>query len=188
MIGKFTKEESQYLSRVSDEPWLWLRNNFPEAKEWEDELFDLIDHIKNAFDETRKFRITICFAVELTLEDNNNYDLHIDDYGELIKIENASNSTTIFVINLRGKVVGKLRTEKEILPNDAAHISQIRELLIFWLNTKIEIYCKGFPWNPRNRQAVQKEIKSKQRTTLLSMDDYEKVLDTNLTKENPPAG
>ncbi len=179
MMIDLSEKERRYLRRISDEPWLWLRENFPEAKAWEDELFDLVDVIKAVWSECREYRINLCFAVELNTKDNPDIELTINRFQELQKLQNSCNSSLIFVINLRGNVVDQIDVGQEIVPRDVMYLSHRQGMLMFWLGPELGIYCKGYLWDPRNRREVEKEIKSKRRDQLLSMEDYQRVLDTH---------
>ena len=179
MISKLSSDERRVLTRIAHEPFYWLRKNFPEVKECEDDLFDLIDVIKHVWAGSRQHRINLCFALQLSAEDAKPTSLSIHDYTTLQKRQNSHNSTLVFLVDLKGNVVGEMDMGEEIEPIAVMNLSQMRGIVTFWLGADFKVFCKGYPWDPRNKQEVLKDIKSKRRDRLLSMEDYRTVLDTH---------
>lgn len=178
MIQKLSPEEQHHIKRISRQPYLWLREFQPELKQWEADLFDLIDKLKAVWEKSRELRVNLCFALQLDIVDNPSTSLTIHNYLELQKRQNACGSTLIYVIDLHGNVVDDLDLDDEIEPFSVRMLSSIRGIVIFWLGPEFEIFSKGIPWETDNKLEILKDIKSKQRYQILSMDDYKLILDT----------
>lgn len=73
-------------------------------------------------------------------------------------------------------MIGELDVEDEIDPSAIRMLSTMREAVVFWLGPELEILCKGITWNPKHKLEILRDIKSKRRYQLLSMDNYREVL------------
>ncbi len=179
MSSTLSADERHTLKRVTENPFWWLREQVPEAREWDDELFDLIDRIKAIWKECRIYRINLCFVLKLDIVAYPTAASNISDFKDLQKRQNLSGSTIIFEIDLKGSVIGEIHLEQEIEPTAVMVLSQKRQSVLFWLGPDLQFFVKGYHWDHRNRSEILKDIKSKRRTHLLSMEDYRKVLDTH---------
>jgi hypothetical protein len=179
MTPDLTKEERQTLARIADEPFYWLRQVLPELKDSEDLFFDLLDQLKASWGEARKYRINLCFILELVETDPNKALYRVSEVAALQKHQNDSSSKLVFSIDLRGNVTNEIDMGSEIEPSSVTTLSQLRKAIVFWLGPDFEIICNGVLWNPKNKAQVLKEIKSKKRDLLLPMDDYRAVLTTH---------
>jgi hypothetical protein len=174
-----TQEEQSLLRRVAQEPFYWVRKHVPEVKQWEDEFFDLLDRLKAIWEQSRINRINLCFMLkwELVMPSQGTYTF--SDFINLQAKQNSTGSRLIFEIDLKGSIVNEIDTGEEIEPASMTYLSLSRGATIFWLGSDFQILCKGISWNPKNKQEILKDIKSKKRDRLLSMDSYQKVLDTH---------
>jgi hypothetical protein len=176
-MGSFvTTEEQRLMDRVADEPFYWIRKNVPEVKNWEDEFSDLVDHIKDVWDKCRITRINLCFIIKWTLSPRTSYTQSIDDYLALQKRQNDVGSTLIFEIDLNANIVDEIDTRREIETTSVRLLSQSRNAVVFWLGPDMDIFCSGVPWNPQNKLEVLRDIKSRRRDRLLSMENHRDVL------------
>jgi hypothetical protein len=179
MSRELTKDEKRTLTRMANEPFFWLRKLVPEVKQWEDQFFDLLDHLKASWQEARGNRINLCFMLEWTQVGPEAALSHVRNVVQLQKKQNAANSTLVFSIDLSGNVIDEIDLATEIEPESVTALSKLRGSLVCWLGADFEIICKGVRWNPKNKGDVLKEIKSKKRDLLLTMDDYQLVLKTH---------
>jgi hypothetical protein len=178
-MSVLSSDEQRTLRRIAHEPFYWIRKHFPEIKEWEDDLSDLIDMIKSVWEESRQNRINLCFALQLGAYDSLSASANIRDYEALQKKQNSHNSTLVFLVDLRGNIVGEVDTGEEIEPIAVMNLSQMREIVTFWLGADFKIFCKGYQWDPRNKHEILRDIKSKRRDRLLSMRDHRAVLNAH---------
>jgi len=180
MSSGLSREERRALRLIADNPFFWIRKQVPEAREWEDELYDLIDNIKAVWEECRTSRVNLCFALRFDVVDPSITVPSIHDFTNLQKRQNLCNSTLVFEIDLRGNVIGEIDMEQEVEPASVMLLSQMRKSVLFWLGSDLEFFFKGYRWDPtRNRREILKDIKSKQRDRLLPMENYRGVLDTH---------
>ncbi|MSP12337.1 MAG: hypothetical protein EXR62_05195 [Chloroflexi bacterium] len=177
-----SEEELHELNRIADEPFYWIRKYVPEARDWEEEFYTLVDNIKGIWKECRINRINLSFALTWQITDDDSNPLKIMDYSELQKMQNSNNSELIFVIDIRGKIIDSIKIDQEITHVSIRHISQIRQIVIFWIGPEFQVFCQGFTWTPQNKGEVLREIKSKRRENLLSMDDIKSVIDTHFNQ------
>lgn len=179
MKSNFSEDEIRELRRIGDEPWLWLLKIFPEARNWTNKLFDLIDTAKVVWQDTQQIRIPLCFQVELQSQTTSAPLATIRDVSELQKRQNLKNSSLVFVLDLDGNVIDEIGIGREILTREAMNLSRLRQCFVIWIGEELQIYCKGYPWDPRNRLQVLSESKSKRRERIMSMADHRHVLDTH---------
>jgi hypothetical protein len=176
MTFRLSQDEKRRIQRIANEPYLWLRKHYTESKEWEDELYDLIDSLKIIWEQSQPNRTPLCFALTLKIADKRVDSLSIHDYIQLQKKQIATPST-VFVIDLKGIVTDQADLGDEIEPLSAKQLSQLREIVVFWLGPELKIYCRGYTWEPRNKREILKDIKSKRRDRLLPMQNHRKVLE-----------
>ncbi len=179
MRSNLSVDELHILKRLAGEPFFWVRQLAPEVKAWDDEFYDLVDTIKQVWDQSKQNRINLAFALKLEIGRAESDAATIRDFSTLQHKQNASNSTLIFQIDLAGKVIEEIDTKDEIDPAAIAALSQMREIVIFWLGPDLEIFCKGSKWTPKNKREILKDIKSKRRNRILSMEDHHTVLRTH---------
>lgn len=177
--SSLSTDELNKIQRLAEEPFYWVRGIVPEVKEWDDEFFDLIDKIKQIWDQAKQTRINLAFELKWEIEKGELDALTIFDIPTLQGKQNGSNSTLIFQVDLKGKVIGEIDIRNEIDPAAISALSQMRQVVIFWLGPDLEIFCKGQKWIPKNKREILKDIKSKRRNRILSMDDYGLVLRTH---------
>lgn len=177
MAKNLTPEEQRKLARIAQEPYQWVRNQAPELmNEWDDEFFDLVDEIKGLWQQARTSRISLAFVLRWEISNVNSSIGIVQDISFLQKKQNQANSTLLFEIDLTGKVVDEIDFNNEIDPAGIAEFSRIRNILIFWLGTELEVFFNGLKWFPKNKLEILKDIKSKKRERLLSMNDHREVL------------
>jgi hypothetical protein len=179
MSRDLSNDEKRTLTRMANEPFFWLRKLVPEVKPWEDEFFDLLDYLKASWQEARQNRINLCFMVEWTQISPSAALSHVRNVAQLQKKQNAANSTLVFSIDVTGNVIDEIDLATEIEPESVTALSKLRGTVVCWLGAEFEMICKGVRWNPKNKSEVLKEIKSKKRDLLLTMDDYHLVLRTH---------
>ncbi len=182
MSSDISKELRRKIDLIAQQPFYWIRKNIPEARVWEDELYDLIDRLKALWQEARLSRINLCLLLKWQKTDRDGREHSIEDLPELQKIQNASGSKLIFLIDLDGTIIGREQMDEEINWVDAQLISRELDCVVFWFGKGFEIFCKGMPWSPDNKAKILRETKSKQRDSLLPMDDYHKVLNAHFEK------
>jgi len=177
MAKSLTLEEQRRLDRIAQEPYQWIRTEAPEeVKEWDDELFDLVDKIKGIWQQSRAARINLAFVLRWENTDASSSIGRIQDLAFLQKKQNESNSSLLFEIDLAGKIVDEIDFNNEIDPAAVSELSHLRKVLIFWLGAELEIFFDGRKWFAKNKQEILKDIKSKKRERLLSMNDHHEVL------------
>jgi hypothetical protein len=180
MNSNLTADEQRTLRRIAEDPFFWVRKLVPEAREWEDELYDLIDRIKAIWEECRIYRVNLCFALKIDIVACPTATSSIHDFEDLQKRQNLSGSTIIFEIDLNGSVIEEIHLQQEVEPASVMVLSKERQSVFFWLGPDLEFFFKGYRWDPtRSRSEILKDIKSKRRTYLLSMEDYRGVLNTH---------
>jgi len=177
MAKSLTAEEHLRIRRLAQEPYHWVKKLVPELmKMWDDEFFDLVDTIKDVWQKSIKNRINLTFVLRWEIADAAPTANTIHDVSVLEQRQNKSNSTLLFEIDLAGKVVDEIDFIDEIDPQAVSEYSRIRNLVVFWFGPDLEIYCNGYRWNPKNKHEILRDIKSKRRDRLLSMENYQEVL------------
>jgi hypothetical protein len=173
-------EERTILNRIGDEPRYWIRQYFSELQSaHHDAFFDLLDRLKALWEESRSTRIDLCFVLRLSPVESTTPPHIITDLIGLQREQQAANGQAVFEIDLQGKIVGSIDIGSEIEPVAVRQLSQIQNVAVFWLGPEFQIFCKGFPWTPKHKREVLREIKSKKRRSMLSMTSHMTVLNTH---------
>lgn len=173
-------EERIILTRIGNEPRYWIRRYFSELQSaHHDTFFDLLDRFKALWEESRLTRIDLCFVLRLDSVGSTTPPHTITDLIGLQREQQAAQYRAVFEVDLQGKIIGSIDIGSEIEPVAVRQLSQIEEAAVFWLGPEFEIFCKGFPWTPKHKSEVLREIKSKKRRSVLSMTDYMAVLNTH---------
>jgi hypothetical protein len=174
-----TIEEKQTLNRIADEPRYWIQRHFKDLHvDRADEFFDLVDRLKAVWAAARNNRIDLCFALTIQPEKAAS-GLSIASHPELQRQQLDSGNQLIYEIDLKGNILDSLNLGSEIETTAVQQFSQIREIALFYLGADFHIFCKGHPWNPKHKDQVLREIKSRKRKALLSMSNFRQVLSTH---------
>lgn len=179
MTSKPRPEEAILLKQVSDEPWYWLRETMPEARQWEKDLYSLIEVVKVVWEEYRINRINLAFLIKWSKSNAPSGAINIKDVALLQKQQNSSNSQLIFEVDLEGNVLTTIDIGSEIYPMAITIMSQSRGAIIVWFGDKLDIFCKGVRWNPKNKAETLREMKLKKRDRLLSLTNHKEILHTH---------
>jgi hypothetical protein len=169
-------EEKRRLRKVANEPVWWVREHVPELKSWEDEFSDLIDNLKAIWEECRLTRVNLCFILRWDIVSPSASIPSIQEFKELQRKQNLSNSSLIFEIDMEGKIIDEIDIGEEIEPACVTNVSQMRKVVMIWLGADFEILVNGIRWNPDNKLEILRNIKSRKRYQLLSMNNHRDVL------------
>jgi hypothetical protein len=170
-------EEKKVLRRIADEPRYWVQQFFPDLQqEHQDKFFDLVDRLKALWQEARETRIDLCFALRIVEQPTLAASPTIRDVMQLQTLQQNGGARLVFELDLNGQVVDDIELDSEIDPVAVQNLSQMRGIVVFWVGAEFQIFCKGAKWNPNNKKAVLREIKSKKRDSLLLMANYENVI------------
>jgi hypothetical protein len=176
MRSTLSTDELRNLRIVAEDPFYWARVLVPEIKEREDEFYDLVDNMKRLWEQSKPARINLAFAIKWEPATLGSEMKTMDDLSILQRKQVEAHSSLIFEIDLAGRVVGEIDCEEEIDPISVNVLSKIRQIVIFWIGPELEIFCNGLPWTAKHKREILKDIKSKRRDQLLSMENYQEVL------------
>lgn len=179
MAAGLSIEEKHRLRKVANEPLWWVRERVPELKSWEDEFSDLMDNLKAVWEQCRLTRIDLCFILRWEIVPSSTSTVSIHEFQDLQRKQNLSNSTLIFEIDLEGKIIDEINIGQEIEPACVTNISEMRKVVLIWLGADFEILVNGIRWNPDNKLDILRNIKSRKRYRLLSMNNHREVLTTH---------
>ena len=179
MGSTLSPEEQRLMKRVADEPFYWVRENCPEVKRWDDEFYDLVDNIKDVWEQCRVTRVDLCFILKLDMTTTSSTTKTIQDYTELQKKQNLAHSHLVFEIDIVGKVIDEIDMKEEIEQVSVMILSRTRNAVVFWLGPDLEIFCHGLPWTPKKKAEILKDIKLRKRDRLQSMENYPDLLKTH---------
>jgi len=174
-----SNEDLQTVKRLSKEPYFWIRKIMPEVKDYEDDLFDLIDKLKGVWEDCSAERIYFSFALTLEEKHDTTQGLTISNYQELQKRQLSANGQLIFEIDLKGQIVSEINLGQELDPRIVTVFSQQRNLIVFWLGPDFSIRCKGVAWDNRDTIEVLRDIKSRRGYRFRPIEDLKEVIQSH---------
>ena len=136
----------------------------------------LIDVLQTQWFDIEEYRIPLCLLMEFDACQDVDESLPTIQLLPLLQQSNQE-PKTVFVIDIKGNIKKTINLKGDAEPNSAMLLSQKLNSIVFWLGKDFNIYCKGFTWNPKNKDELLRDFKSRRRRNILQMDNYDKVLD-----------